>query len=343
MTQQEIHNIYSALSDRYDRISVSTIKGLLKGRIKVKNEYAKIVDDKQTTPKLNEVETAFLTHNCAILTAFRGAYNLKENLGRNICLKDDMDALGLKYKPVRGCYREADQEYVNIEYCFFIYTDSNVEDFFASIYALSEKYEQDSFLYKRAGINRTAFLIATNDAGRAEFDGDIKFAGQLFLHVPNVEAWTDCSDGRFAFQLKGIILTDTQNQKIRLGEGNIFDTGSYLADGLVIIRRVDQKYYAEEIKRLGTDFPMAQHVFRDDVVSAEYFHEIVSGCLRVMKEKHCRRIGILCSVKLNESAQTASASVFETVQSWTKRNAKSIELVVINDPHGHYANILKSV
>lgn len=341
MTTQEIHNIYSVLSARYDRISVSTIKGLLKGKIKVKGGKEALQYGKEESPKLNEVETAFLTHTCAILTAFRGSFTLEGNLERNAKLKQDMDAVGLHYKPVRGCYREADQEYVNIEYCFFIYSSVGAEDFFTKVYTLSEKYEQDSFLFKRAGINRSAFLVATNNNGRAEFGSDIKFAGQLFLHVPDSEAWTDCSDGRFAFQLKGMILTGTANKKVSLGEGNIFDVQGYNATGLAVIRRADEQYIKEECKKIEGQIHVSQHIFREDVSSPEYLHKVVFECLKELRDNKCKRIGFHCSAVLGGSAYDAAAVVYDSIQSWSKRYDKKFEWIVIDDPHGQYAKLVK--
>lgn len=340
-SKEEIKSIFTALSERYDRISVSTIKGLLKGQIKVRGGKGPLLHDKEKSPNLNEVETAFLTQHCAILTAFRGSYNLPENIARNEELKHDMESLGLSYKPVRGCYREADQEYVNIEYCFFIYTENNASIFFSQVYSLSEKYEQDSFLYKRSGINRTAFLVATTDAGRKDLNGDIKFAGQLFLHVPDVEAWTDCSDGRFAFQLKGMVLTGTGNKKIHLGEGNIFDINGYGATGLVIIRTQDEVYLKEECNSIPESVKVAQHVFKGESSSSEYLHKVIFECLKVLRDSRCKRIGFHCSASLDGSTLNAAAVAYESIHLWAKRYSKKFEWIVIDDPKGEYARALK--
>ena len=86
------------------------------------------------------------------------------------------------------------------------------------------------------GVNRFAFLIATNDDGREYFRSDIKFAGPLFTHVPDIGDWTDCSDGRISFRLKGMILKGgTGNKKLKIGEGDLFDIDSYQPDGLIVM------------------------------------------------------------------------------------------------------------
>ena len=237
-----INLVYEQLTARYDRISMSTIKSVLKGMMKVKAAKVDFLRDKYVQPCLEEAEDAFKKFNCAIFTAFRGGFTLTENLARNARLKADMDYLGMTYRPVNGCYREADWEYPCIEYCYFVYNakKSESQSFFENAFMLSAKYDQDCFLYKRAGINRTAFLVATTEAGRSDLRANIKFAGQLYMDVPDVNAWTDCSDGRFAFQLKGMILIDTPDMNIKLGEGSVFDVDGYSPDGIAVLRTQEE-------------------------------------------------------------------------------------------------------
>ena len=55
--------------------------------------------------------------------------------------------------------------------------------------------------------------------------------------MPDIGDWTDCSDGRISFRLKGMIQKGgTGNKKIKIGEGDLFDIESYSPDGLVVIR-----------------------------------------------------------------------------------------------------------
>ena len=174
MNSADITRIYEELTARYNPISTSTIKSVLKGKLKVKSGKATFVTDTDSTPSMGEAEDASKKYNCAIFTAFRGGYTLAENLERNARLKADMEARGMKFRPVNGCYREADWEYPCVEYCYFVYdTDKQSQQFFENAYKLSAKYDQDNFLYKRAGINRTAFLVATTEAGRKDLRGDI--------------------------------------------------------------------------------------------------------------------------------------------------------------------------
>ena len=343
VTQQHIEQVFTELKGRYDRISLSTIKDLLSGRKSLNPGQIMLATagDGEGTPSLVEVQTAFLNHTCIVITAFRGGHTLEQNLARNARLKADMDALGLQYRPVMGCYREADWEYASIEYCYFV-TDQGQRDtlqFFARIYRLSEKYDQDSFLYKRGGINRTAFLVASTDAGRADLKRDIRFAGQLFLRVPDVEAWTDASDGRFAFQLRGMILTGTPDPKIKLGEGSLFDTESYGATGLAVLRCADQDDLGHACKSYDGKPPLVQHVFKS-TPSPERLHDVIFRCLKQLRDQRCKKIGFLCTATVNGSSVEGARSAYEAVQSWAQRYNKKFTQIVIVDTYGDYAKAL---
>ena len=337
-----INLVYEQLTARYDRISMSTIKSVLKGKMKVKAVKVDFLRDKYVQPCLEEAEDAFKKFNCAIFTAFRGGFTLTENLARNARLKADMESLGMTFRPVNGCYREADWDYPCVEYCYFVYDAEKSDNFafFQKAYQLSAKYDQDSFLYKRSGINRTAFLVATTDAGRADLKGDIKFAGQLYLDVPNVEAWTDCADGRFAFQLRGMVLIGTKNPKIKIGEGSVFDIDGYNPEGIVVLREEGQNEFVAPLKRLKDNIPIAHHAFGKDDYSEEYIHNVIFSALKKMRDSKCKRIGLHCSVKVNGSSMHGAKVAYDTVKLWAERYKKNIEWIVVVDTYGDYSKVL---
>ncbi|MDO4190526.1 MAG: hypothetical protein Q4D14_02400 [Bacteroidales bacterium] len=338
----DINRIYEELTARYDRISISTIKGVLKGIINVKSGNAEFRTDKTVAPRLEEAEDAFKKYNCAIFTAFRGGYTLEENLERNAQLKADMEQRGMAFRPVNGCYREAEWEYPCVEYCFFVYNadKSKNKAFFEHAYQLSAKYDQDSFLYKRAGINRTAFLVATTDAGRKDLKGDIKFAGQLYLDVPDVEAWTDCSDGRFAFQLKGMVLIGTGNKKVKIGEGNVLDIDGYQPDGILVLCRDSQQDLVDACHAYEGSVPFVQHIFSKDSYTPEYIHDVIFRSLKKLRDQKCKQIGIHCSVAVNGSATEGAAAAYDAIKLWAKRYDKKFEWIVLADTYGEYGKLL---
>jgi len=340
-----IQEVYEELTARYDRISVSTIKSVLLGKLKVKSAKVGFSADPHSTPRLEEAEDAFKRYNCAIFTAFRGGYTLEQNLERNAQLKGDMEQLGMSFRPVNGCYREADWEYPCVEYCYFVYNEDKTQSqlFFENAYRLSAKYDQDSFLYKRAGINRTAFLVATTDAGRNDLHGDIKFAGQLYLDVPDVEAWTDCSDGRFAFQLKGMVMIGTNNKKIKIGEGNIFDVEGYNPDGILVLRKDSQKDLADACKAYDGSLPLVQHVFSKESYSPEYVHDVIFSCMKKLRDQKCKRIGFHCSITIEGSTIRGAAVALDTIKLWAKRYDKKFEWIVIVDTYGDYSKVINKI
>lgn len=336
-----ISSIYEELTARYNRISVSTIKSALKGKLKVKTGKMGFVADKTSSPRLEEAEDAFKKYNCAIFTAFRGGYTLEQNLERNASLKADMESLGMSFRPVNGCYREADWEYPCVEYCYFVYNEDKMQSqqFFKNAYRLSAQYDQDSFLYKRAGINRTAFLVATTDAGRNDLHGDIKFAGQLYLDVPDVEAWTDCSDGRFAFQLKGMVMIGTSNKKIKIGEGSIFDIDGYNTDGILVLMKESQQDLADACKAYNGSLPLVQHVFSKNSYSPEYIHDVIFRCMKKLRDQKCKHISLHCSVNVNGSASEGAQTAYDTIMQYAKRYDKRTKSIIIVDTYGDYAKI----
>lgn len=338
-----INLIYEELTARYDRISISTIKSVLRG---VMNVSAKKVDfrrDKTLSPSLDEAEDAFKKFNCAIFTAFRGGYTLDENLHRNSLLKEDMDSMGMTFRPVNGCYREADWEYPCVEYCYFVYnsekSDSNI--FFKKAFMLSAKYDQDCFLYKRAGINRTAFLVATTEAGRSDLRANIKFAGQLYMDVPDVNAWTDCSDGRFAFQLKGMILIDTPDENIKLGEGSVFDVDGYSPDGIAVLRTQEETDMSDSAKVIDNMIPVVQHVFSKDDYSETYIHNVVFHLLKQLRDQKCKCIGIHSSVKIAGSRDRGVMATYAALRKWAARYKKNFNQLVIVDTYGDFGKVIK--
>ncbi len=336
-----IGQIYVELTRRYQPISDATIMDVLTGKTKVTASEVTFIPNKHLPPSLAEAEDAFKKYNCAIFTAFRGGYTLDENLERNAQLKRDMEELGMDYRPVNGCYREAEWEYPCVEYCFFVYNanESQSHSFFENAYSLSAKYNQDSFLYKRAGINRTAFLVATTDAGRKDLHGDIKFAGQLYIDVPDVQAWTDCSDGRFAFLLKGMVLIATGNRKVKIGEGDVFDIEGYNPDGIVVMYCDNQLDMANACKEYKGTVPLIQHVFNKDHYSETYIHDVVFRCLKKMRDLKCKRIGLHCSVAVNGSTTDGAAAIYEILEVWVKRFVKNLDWIVVVDTYGDYSKI----
>lgn len=343
VSQQHIERVFEELSVRTQRLRMSALRNLLRGTLKPGQiAIAATVPAEDDALTLERAERAFKQHTCVVLTAFRGGYSLEQNVARNQLLRADLEQYGYNFNAVTGCYREADWEYACEEYCFFVTNEgqADAKQFFTNLYRLSEKYDQDSFLYKQGGISRTAFLVASTDAGRADLKRDIRYAGQLFIHVPDVDAWTECRDGRFAFQLRGMILTGTRDKKIRLGEGDLFDVESYGADGLVVLRKESQQELTDACKAYAGSVPLVQHVFGKENYSAEYIHEVIFRCLKKMRDQKCRRIGFHCSVSVSNSVAEGAAAAYDAIKLWAKRYDKKFDQIVIVDIYGEYNKVI---
>ena len=157
-------------------------------------------------------EEGFYEYNCAVLTAFRSedkngkVLSEEEKQGRNLKLlaslsrKKREGLLDFIYY-IKGCFKEEGRPAEEPEDCFFVYANNERPEieFFSAIYRLSERFEQDSFLYKCAGHTRTAFCVNTNVKSRRKY-GLIKGAGQLYLNLPESGPYTNLPLGRFTFR-----------------------------------------------------------------------------------------------------------------------------------------------
>jgi len=199
MTHEEILKIYERLRSLYVDETRVILDDLFQGGI-VQQPIEVFPPHEGATFDSRQAETGFLKHDCAILTAFRASRTHDQNVMMNAKLQDDMDSMGLNYLRVDGCFREARELEASHEDSFFVYDDGTHDSraFFSKLYQLSEKYEQDRFLFKSAGMNRTAYLISTNDDSRAN-DGDVKLAGRLYLDLPPVGPYTELDRGRITF------------------------------------------------------------------------------------------------------------------------------------------------
>ncbi|MBR5119316.1 MAG: hypothetical protein IK100_11845 [Muribaculaceae bacterium] len=344
-SDKELARIYNELLLRIQHIAIG-LYGQRIPSIKISGHYDLTRTD---TPSISETEDAFLKWNCAILTAFRGNKELppEENLARNIKRNEELKKMmleqGLQFRSVNGCYREAKWEKPNVEYCFFITnTREDIKEFFCKIYRLAEHYEQDSFLFTFPGVNRVAFLVATNDDGRNYFRDDIKFAGPLFTHVSDIGDWTDCSDGRISFRLKGMIeMGGTGNRKIKLGEGDMFDVESYGAKGLVVLRTDEQEDDLGRACKGYNGVPLIQHVFKKEP-SPQSLHDVIFSCLRQLRDQGCKTIGFHCSVPIGGSYVEGAKIVYETLQKWARRFDKKFNIIVIVDIYGDYSKVLNN-
>lgn len=135
--------------------------------------------------------------DCAILTAWRSGKSRRENDENNRKMQRALREYGYGVAKVRGCYQEIgyDVSKENSFLTFDLMYDS--DKFLENVYNLSEKFEQDCFLYKKAGYDEPAVTIGTNDK---HGKGKIKLAGRL--HIGNLSAkdYIEIGSGRITFE-----------------------------------------------------------------------------------------------------------------------------------------------
>ena len=207
--KQQIQAIYINLKQQYAVISKPLLDDIWNNNINIERPKVMFPPNEGSTFDAQVAESGFLQRNCAILSACRSknqdgsTRSEEDNTANTAKLKSELTESGFGIIPVDGCFREARQEKASHESSFFVYDDGkhNAREFFTKLYLLSEKYEQDSFLYKSAGMTRTAFLISTNDDSRKD-NGDIALAGHLYLNLPPVGPYTNLDKGRFRFMIE---------------------------------------------------------------------------------------------------------------------------------------------
>ena len=207
--KQQIQAIYINLKQQYAVISKPLLDDIWNNNINIERPKVMFPPNEGSTFDAQVAESGFLQRNCAILSACRSknqdgsTRSEEDNTANTAKLKSELTESGFGIIPVDGCFREAREEKASHESSFFVYDDGkhNAREFFTKLYLLSEKYEQDSFLYNGAGMSRTAFLISTNDDSRRK-DGDIKLAGQLYLNLPPVGPYTNLDKGRIRFMVE---------------------------------------------------------------------------------------------------------------------------------------------
>ena len=193
MTSEDtIKGIYKELLEAYAPITLEITKSLQQRRGGVERIQVMFPPRDSDSFDAKQAEAGFLKYDCAVLTAFRATRTNKDNLIVNGELLKDLESNDFGVICVDGCFREAHEAEACHEDSYFVYASNRIrkEEFFLKVYQLSEKYGQDSFLFKCAGMTRTAYLVSTNEDARAN-DGNIKLAGQLYLNLPPIGPYTD--------------------------------------------------------------------------------------------------------------------------------------------------------
>ena len=135
----------------------------------------------------------FNTRDCAVLTAWRNGKGRKVNDDNNRELQQQLRDLGYGVTKLTGWYAEEGKDYER-ENSYLAVNLNDEEDFRENIFKLSEHYEQESFLYKKAGNDKPALYIYTNDD-----KGKVKLLGRLRIGNMDAKAYSLIKAGRITF------------------------------------------------------------------------------------------------------------------------------------------------
>lgn len=178
-------------------ITESQYKKLLKDLIEIEPTETKIkaLYESSWSRVLQWIDS----YDIATITAFRGklqnvtdktyipngkeigdTFTLQENRQRNRLLKAKLLSFGYGVTAIHGSYIEGANGTDSTEVAeesFFVVNLKNDTNFFSNLFALSEYFNQDSFLYKSAN-EEDAYLVGTNNNGFPEY-GEKLVAGKL--------------------------------------------------------------------------------------------------------------------------------------------------------------------
>jgi len=138
------------------------------GAISIHNNGGRLLTD--SNANLRRAISWLVNCDCAMITAWRkerpdGTPKTRiENDKDNKTLVQKLRDFGYGVSKVQGCYQEIGHP-LSRENSFLVFDLlNNSELFFERLFSLSAQFLQDSFLYKRAGVNTIAYEIGTNEA-----------------------------------------------------------------------------------------------------------------------------------------------------------------------------------
>ena len=135
--------------------------------------------------------------DCANITAWRSGNKRAINDANNRELQETLRALGYGVIKLQGFYAEVGQD-VSKENSFLVFDQNDDPNFYDNLRMLSEKFEQDCFLYKAAEED-VAYLIGTNEDFIRE-NGERVEAGRLRIGNLSAKTYSEIGSGRISFE-----------------------------------------------------------------------------------------------------------------------------------------------
>ena len=150
-----------------------------------------------TNASLNRAVYWITTTDCANITAWRSGNKRAINDANNRKLQETLRAMGYGVIKLQGFYAEVGQD-VSKENSFLVFDQNDDPDFYDNLRMLSEKFDQDCFLFKAADED-IVYLIGTNDDFIRDY-GERKEAGRLRIGNLSATTYSEIGSGRISFE-----------------------------------------------------------------------------------------------------------------------------------------------
>ena len=135
--------------------------------------------------------------DCANITAWRSGNKRAINDANNRELQETLRAMGYGVIKLQGFYAEVGKD-VSKENSFLVFDQNDDPNFYENLYKLSEKFDQDCFLYKAAEED-VAYLIGTNEDFIRD-NGERVEVGRLHIGNLSAKTYSEIGSGRISFE-----------------------------------------------------------------------------------------------------------------------------------------------
>ena len=179
------------------QIPASEIEELLNENVITKEDVGEVTGRSASNASLNRAVYWITTTDCANITAWRSGNKRAINDANNRILQETLRAMGYGVIKLQGFYAEVGQD-VSKENSFLVFDQNDDPNFYENLYKLSEKFDQDCFLFKAADED-IAYLIGTNDDFIRD-NGERKEAGRLRIGNLDAKTYSKIGSGRISFE-----------------------------------------------------------------------------------------------------------------------------------------------
>lgn len=179
------------------QIPESEIEELLNEKVITKEDVGEVTGRSVTNASLNRAVYWINKTDCANITAWRSGNKRAINDANNRILQETLRTMGYGVIKLQGFYAEVGHD-VSKENSFLVFDQNDDPNFYDNLRMLSEKFNQDCFLYKAADED-VAYLIGTNDDFVRE-NGERKEAGRLRIGNISTRIYSEIGSGRISFE-----------------------------------------------------------------------------------------------------------------------------------------------